>query len=220
MTVALVAPGLRRKAVALGTPWEANQPLWVFGYGSIIYRVDFPIEAQVFGFIKGKQRAFLQESHDHRGTETSPGRVCTLIPAQEWNSMFVHDPTTPNINSESRCWGMAYKVKSGMEQDVKEHLDYREKDGYAIDFVQVFDGKSEEPVLNDVMVYVGNSDNPSFAGASSVLDTAKVIAHAEGPSGTSRDYLFHLCNALREKRPDAVDPYLANLEKIVKEIIK
>ncbi|KAJ1826057.1 hypothetical protein LPJ56_002375, partial [Coemansia sp. RSA 2599] len=150
---------------------------------------------------------------------TNPGRVCTLIPAHEWNSMFAHDPTTPKISDETACWGMAYKVKSGMEQQVKAHLDYREKDGYTIDFVDVFDGSLEQPVLTDVMVYVGVSDNPSFAGASSLHDTAKVIAHAEGPSGTNREYLFHLCRALREKNPRAVDLYLESLEKLVNEIV-
>ncbi|KAJ2718582.1 hypothetical protein GGI07_005688 [Coemansia sp. Benny D115] len=218
MTVPLVAgPGLRRTAkVALGTPWENNRPLWVFGYGSIIYRVDFAVEAQVFGYIKGRQRAFLQESHDHRGTDTHPGRVCTLIPASQWSHMF---PSSSSTKPEDmRCWGMAYKVKSGMEALVKEHLDYREKDGYSIDFVEVY-GAHGQVLLSDVMVYVGESSNPSFAGAEPIEQTAAVIARAEGPSGTNREYLFKLCAALREKLPAAVDPYLMQLEQRVKEIL-
>ncbi|KAI9503086.1 ChaC-like protein-domain-containing protein [Coemansia spiralis] len=200
--------------IALGTPWPESRPMWVFGYGSIIYRVDFPIEDQVFGFIRGRKRAFLQESHDHRGTEENPGRVCTLIPALEWNTIFTDDPTDPDVV----CWGMAYRVKAGMEQQVKAHLDYREKDGYSIDFVDLYAEHGQPPVLTSVMVYVGVSSNPSFAGASSIEDTAKIIAMAKGPSGTNREYLYKLCASLRAQRPDALDPYLEKLEKMVRKL--
>ncbi|KAI9468636.1 hypothetical protein LPJ78_005279 [Coemansia sp. RSA 989] len=213
--LAAVALGSATQTTALGAPWEANRPLWVFGYGSIIYRVDFPIEDQVFGFIHGRKRAFLQKSHDHRGTPETPGRVCTLIPHIEWNSMFPDDPA----DSQSVCWGMAYKVKSGMEQEVKRHLDYREKDGYTVDFVDVFQEPDGLPVVSQVLVYVGVSSNPSFAGPSSLEDTARVIAMAQGPSGTNRDYLFKLCDSLRLHHPEALDPYLAKLEAMVKSII-
>ncbi|KAJ2879954.1 Cation transport regulator-like protein 2 [Coemansia aciculifera] len=119
----------------LGTPWEQGRALWVFGYGTLMYRVDFPIEAQVFGYIHGCKRAFLQKSHDHRGTPSQPGRVCTLLPAAD--------------SIESVCWGVAYKAQSGKEHEVKALLDYREKDRYYIEFVSVY---TKQGVLCDVMV--------------------------------------------------------------------
>ncbi|KAJ2515883.1 hypothetical protein GGI11_003624 [Coemansia sp. RSA 2049] len=219
----LPSSSISRAKHVLGSEWPQGQALWVFGYGSIIYRVDFPVEAQVFGQIRNQRRAFLQESHDHRGTEENPGRVCTLVAEAEWNSIFPPSSDAKRISNNNipgagiGCWGMAYKVKSGMEQQVKAHLDHREKDGYSIDFVDVFASQNAaEPVLRNVMVYVGVKTNPSFTRAPSLEATAAVIARAVGPSGTNREYLYRLCDALRTHHPDAMDAYLLQLEAMVR----
>ena len=85
------------------------QAIWLFGYGSLIYKVDFPYLERRRARLDGWARRFWQGSHDHRGTPEAPGRVVTLVP-----------------DAASVCVGMAYRVTP----DVFAHLDHREKNGY------------------------------------------------------------------------------------------
>jgi cation transport protein ChaC len=147
---------------------------WVFGYGSLIYKADFPYQRRTPASIAGWERRFWQGSHDHRGTPAAPGRVVTLIPS----------PT-------ARCEGMAYYI----EEDVFEHLDHREKNGYRrVDTpMQLAEGGE---VIGTV--YIAREDNHAFLGPAALVDIARQVADSHGPSGANREYVLHLARSLRE----------------------
>ncbi len=156
----------------MNPPDERN--VWLFAYGSLIYKVDFPFIERRPASIAHRARRFWQGSHDHRGTPEFPGRVVTLI--QQPGAV---------------CGGMAFLVS----QTVFEHLDYREKNGYLRLRTQILldDGN---PVSG--LVYIATEYNPAFLGVASEREIARQIARAEGPSGPNRDYLLNLAHALRE----------------------
>ena len=173
-------------------PQTNKKPSWVFGYGSLIYKVDFPYLQREVASITGWQRRFWQGSHDHRGTPEAPGRVVTLIPARG-----IH------------CKGIAYRI----DASVFEHLDHREKNGYqrhTVDIALKHKGATVEGV-----VYVARPDNPAYLGAASDAEVADHIARARGPSGSNRDYLLQLAAALRELEDH--DPHVQALESLLGE---
>ncbi|RUO35793.1 gamma-glutamylcyclotransferase [Aliidiomarina sanyensis] len=161
---------------------EGLESVWVFGYGSLIFKADFPYIERRAARIDNWQRRFWQGSHDHRGTPEAPGRVLTLVEV----------PGTT-------CRGMAYKVTP----DVFAHLDHREKNGYLrFETAFHFDDGTEAQGL----VYIATEENEAWLGPASEHDIAAHIAKSEGPSGPNDEYVLRLAEALRAMDED--DPHV------------
>lgn len=45
-----------------------GEKLYIFGYGSLIWKPNFPYSRRMIGYIKGYKRRFYQSSITHRGT--------------------------------------------------------------------------------------------------------------------------------------------------------
>lgn len=89
--------------------------LWVFGYGSIIWKNDEVQRTdEVPAFIRGYKRRFWQRSPDHRGTHDDPGLVASIFDADEWERLGVEKDDAAEMkgldDDEWRVHGRAFRV--------------------------------------------------------------------------------------------------------------
>ncbi|CAM0136160.1 hypothetical protein VKS41_005445 [Umbelopsis sp. WA50703] len=189
--------------------------IWVFGYGSLIWKPPIAYEDRVVGYVKNYVRRFWQHSTDHRGTPEAPGRVVTLIPHEEWKTMNdYHEHKDDDV-----CWGVAFKIPGTDVETTKAYLDHREKNGYSVHTVDVYRVHETEPAVRNALVYIATTDNEAYVGNAPLDDIAKQIAESHGPSGDNAEYLMNLAQALREIAPESHDEHLFELEHKVKEHI-
>jgi len=186
----------------------------VFGYGSLIWKPPPHTIARTPGFLKGYVRRFAQSSIDHRGTHENPGRVVTLIHANEWASFSASDP----FPEEDVVWGVAYTIDPKHALEVKAYLDEREKNGYTEENIDIWDVVNgvETVVIPQATAYVGRMDNPAFVGSAPLDPLAEHIWKCEGPSGKNKDYLYNLAKAVKELAPESFDSHLTALEERVR----
>ncbi|KAK7688002.1 hypothetical protein QCA50_008372 [Cerrena zonata] len=195
---------------------SVEEPYIVFGYGSLIWKPPPHVIQQTPGYLKGYVRRFAQKSHDHRGTPENPGRVVTLIHKEDWDA-FSGSEAYPEDNV---VWGVAHTIDPAYESEVRDYLDYREKDGYTLEEVDIYgieDGH-EKIVIHKALCYVGRIDNPSFAGKMPIDELAQKIWASVGPSGRNKDYVYNLAKAVRHLAPESHDSHLFALETKCREL--
>ena len=169
--------------------------LWLFGYGSLIWRPDIDFIDRRPARVQGWSRRFWQGSHDHRGVPDAPGRVVTLIQDQT-----------------ATCHGMAYLVDRDVAEETFSQLDHREKNGYERHRVELEfhpSGNGAEGV-----VYIAPVDNFAYLGPAPLAEMASQIHRSAGPSGRNLEYLLELADALRNL--DADDEHVFELEAAVR----
>lgn len=173
-------------------------PLWIFGYGSLVWRPAFAFAERRPARITGFARRFWQGSRDHRGVPERPGRVATLIP----------DP-------EAECWGTAYRVEGARVDEVLAALDHRERGGFERHVLTAAlpatGGLSRHSVA--ALVYVATPDNPDYLGPAPLDEIARQVCASVGPSGANVEYVLELARALREM--GARDDHVFELASLV-----
>ena len=187
--------------------------MWIFGYGSLVWRPSYPYRQAMDAWIEGWERRFWQGSPDHRGLPGAPGRVVTLV-------------ESPGVT----CWGRAYEIADDEVAETLAHLDHREKGGYLRLEVEIFfagDGLpvssrpevqrragSSKPRMVKGLCYFADDKNEEYLGEAPLEVIADQVLRSRGPSGSNVEYVLKLAEALRSM--GAEDLHLDSIEALVR----
>jgi glutathione-specific gamma-glutamylcyclotransferase len=145
------------------------EDLWVFGYGSLMWRPGFRYLERAVARIRGYHRALCVYSHVHRGTPDQPGLVLGL-------------------DRGGSCRGIAFRVAAADREATIAYLRAREQvtSVYRELYLnaQIDDGRHVS-----ALSYAVDRDHIQYAGRLAREDVARLVAQGQGISGANPDYV-------------------------------
>ena len=170
--------------------------LWVFAYGSLMWKPGFDFVERKSACLNGYRRGFCMWSIHHRGSVEKPGLVLALDPVED-----------------ASCEGIALRVAPDARTTVLEYLRARELISSAyierFETIQLEDGRSVEAVA-----YVMDRSHEQYTGALTLEHQAEVIARSVGGMGPNDEYLYSTLEHLNQM--GCPDPEMEEIARLVR----
>jgi cation transport protein ChaC len=157
---------------------DSDSDLWVFGYGSLMWRPGFDFVEQVPARLIGEHRALCVYSFDHRGTPEKPGLVLGL-------------------DRGGACRGIAFRVAATHRKATVAYLREREQTTGVYHEVMRsvwLDNPARDRV--SALAYVVDRGHVQYAGRLSLAEQMHFVKQGHGRSGDNRDYVLSTVKAI------------------------
>jgi glutathione-specific gamma-glutamylcyclotransferase len=155
-----------------------HEDLWVFAYGSLMWRPGFSYLERVPARLTGLHRALCVFSFVHRGTPERPGLVLGL-------------------DRGGMCRGIAYRVAAAARAETLHYLRAREQvtTVYVETMRQI---ELEERARRRVraVCYIVDRSHVQYAGRLTLAESLHHVRQGHGQSGANRDYVLETVRAL------------------------
>ncbi|MGO4872571.1 MAG: gamma-glutamylcyclotransferase [Roseiarcus sp.] len=164
---------------AMTTPaGEAARELWVFGYGSLMWRPGFVYCERHKALLRGWRRRLCIYSHIYRGTADRPGLVLGL-------------------DRGGACHGVAFRVEAALREATVRYLREREL------VTAVYLERSVPVTLADgrrisALTYVADRAHGQYAGDMPRDRLLRLVRQGVGQSGDNAEYVLATRDHLRE----------------------
>jgi len=151
---------------------SSSDDLWVFGYGSLMWRPGFPYLERVPARLIGLHRALCVYSHVHRGTPEKPGLVLGL-------------------DRGGACRGIAYRVAAADRDATVSYLREREQvTSVYLEAVRRITLATTPRRDVTALTYVVDRGHAQYAGRLDLDRQVHLVRQGHGRSGANRDYVL------------------------------
>jgi glutathione-specific gamma-glutamylcyclotransferase len=165
-------------AISVSDHESGKGDLWVFGYGSLMWRPGFEYAEKVPARLIGEHRALCVYSFDHRGTPEKPGLVLGL-------------------DRGGACRGIAFRVAPALRDSTIEYLRAREQTTHVYREVMraVWLNNSSQQRVS-ALTYVADRSHVQYAGRLPLNEQLRIVRQGHGRSGNNRDYVLATVKAI------------------------
>lgn len=145
----------------------STRGLWVFGYGSLIWRPEFDVAERRPARVHGWHRALAMWSHINRGTPAEPGLVFALLPG-------------------GSCRGFAFRIDADDDGSVFDRLWSREMpdDVYDPNWLTCHTPQGKVQAL----AFTLSRHHAAYTGTLTPEQYRHIFRHAHGRYGSTLDY--------------------------------
>src|SRR5580704_5699341 len=152
--------------------------LWVFGYGSLMWRTGFAYLERVPAKLIGLHRALCVLSFVHRGTPERPGLVL-------------------GIDRGGMCRGVAYRVAASARAATVDYLRSREQvTSVYVETMRQIELEDETRRRVRALCYTVDRSHVQYAGRLTLAESLHHVRQGHGQSGANRDYVLETVRAL------------------------
>ena len=161
-------------------PSHSAEDLWVFGYGSLMWRPDFGFVERAQARLIGAHRALCVYSFVHRGTPERPGLVLGL-------------------DRGGTCRGIAYRVAASKRADTLAYLRAREQvTSVYLECMRPVWLEHEPQRRVSALCYMVDRGHAQYAGRLSLEQQLHHVRQGHGQSGANREYVVATVRALEQ----------------------
>lgn len=183
----------QQRAVFLDSIREQSN-LWVFGYGSLMWKPGFTPTQTLHATIFGYHRSLCITSWEYRGSPAQPGLVMGLKRGGQCHGMVLKLPPAQQLAIAARLWDR--EMITGV---------------YRPTLIQSSTPCQTNPIA---LTFVACPQHRQFVPALTFEETLALVRQGVGRSGTCVDYVIQTRNHLK-----ACGIHTPALEKIVRRLI-
>ena len=155
-----------------------REDLWVFGYGSLMWRPGFDFLERVPARLIGLHRALCVYSFVHRGTPERPGLVLGL-------------------DRGGMCRGIAFRVAAAAREKTVAYLRAREQvTTVYLETLRRIELGEEARRQVRALCFIVDRSHVQYAGRLTPSECVHHVRQGHGSSGPNRDYVLETVQAL------------------------